>query len=223
MTIPRRRSLAEETTFCDHPSLSFINRHSDYVLLDRLYQWTMRLAASPNAAFWLFGIAFAEASFFPLPVDLLLIPMVLARRDRAWMLATICTIGSVAGGVLGWMIGAFLLQHVALPIVHFYHAETTLRALQARFVQYGVAIILIKGLTPIPFKIVTIAAGAAHFSLLPFIAASIVTRGARFFLVAGLLRIFGEPIQAFIERRLTLVLTAFLILVVVGIAALKYL
>ncbi|AOX17600.1 YqaA family protein [Kozakia baliensis] len=192
-------------------------------MLQRIYQRTLALSASPYAAWWLFAVAFAEASFFPLPVDLLLIPMVLARRDRAWTLATICTLGSVIGGILGWVIGAFLLQYVALPIIHFYHAEQTLANLQARFVQYGVMIILVKGLTPIPYKIVTIAAGAAHFPIMPFILASAVTRGARFFLVAGLLRIFGAPIQDFIERRLTLVMTGFLILVVAGVAALKFL
>ncbi|WP_367160563.1 YqaA family protein [Kozakia baliensis] len=192
-------------------------------MLQRIYQRTLALSASPYAAWWLFAVAFAEASFFPLPVDLLLIPMVLARRDRAWSLAAICTLGSVIGGILGWVIGAFLLQYVALPIIHFYHAEQTLANLQARFVQYGVMIILVKGLTPIPYKIVTIAAGAAHFPIMPFILASAVTRGARFFLVAGLLRIFGAPIQDFIERRLTLVMTGFLILVVAGVAALKFL
>ncbi len=196
---------------------------SEISLLQRIYQRTLALSASPYAAWWLFAVAFAEASFFPLPVDLLLIPMVLARRDRAWTLATICTLGSVIGGILGWVIGAFLLQYVALPIIHFYHAEQTLANLQARFVQYGVMIILVKGLTPIPYKIVTIAAGAAHFPIMPFILASAVTRGARFFLVAGLLRIFGAPIQDFIERRLTLVMTGFLILVVAGVAALKFL
>lgn len=129
----------------------------------------------------------------------------------------------MTGGILGWVIGALLLQHIALPIVQFYHAEHTLELLQERFRQYGVAIILIKGLTPIPYKIVTIAAGAAHFALLPFILASVVTRGVRFFLVAGLLRFFGAPVQDFIERRLTLVMTGFLILIVAGILALKFL
>ena len=182
----------------------------------------LSLSASPYAALWLFITAAAEASIFPIPVDLMLIPMVLARRDHAWRLAAICTAGSVLGAVVGWGIGAFLLQVVAMPLVHRYHAETTLAALQARFVQYGVLIVLVKGLTPIPFKIVTIAAGAAHFALLPFLAACVVTRGARFFLVAGLLKVFGAPIQDFIERRLTLVLLGVLFLVIAGILALKY-
>jgi membrane protein YqaA with SNARE-associated domain len=192
-------------------------------VLDRLYARTQALAASPHAVWWLFAIAFAEASVFPIPVDLMLIPMVLAQLDRAWWLAFVCTLGSVLGGLLGWVIGAFLLQHVALPIVHAYHAEATLALLQARFRQYGVWIILAKGLTPIPFKIVTIAAGAAHFALLPFFVACIVTRGGRFFLEALLLRLFGPRIEAFIAGRLTVVLLGFLILVIGGVAAVKWL
>jgi len=193
------------------------------VLLDRFYRRFEALAASPNAAWWLFVVAFAEASVFPVPVDLLLIPMVLARRDRAWWLASVCTVGSVTGGILGWVIGAFLLRHVAMPIVHFYHAEATLVRLQERFREWGVWIIIGKGLTPIPFKIVTIAAGAAHFALVPFVLASIVTRGGRFFLEAALLKVFGAPIQAFIERRLTLVMTGLLVLIVGGVLAIKFL
>lgn len=191
-------------------------------MFHKLYHRMLALSASPYATLWLFIIAAAEACIFPVPVDLMLIPMVLARRDRAWPLAAICTAGSVLGAVAGWGIGAFLLEVVAMPIVHLYHAETTLAALQARFVHYGVLIVLVKGLTPIPFKIVTIAAGAAHFALLPFLAACVVTRGARFFLVAGLLKMFGAPIQDFIERRLTLVLLGVLFLVIAGILALKY-
>lgn len=184
-----------------------------------LYRRTLALAASPHASWWLFAVAFAEASFFPIPVDLMLIPMVLAARERAFRLAAICTIGSVSGAMLGWVIGAVLLQHVALPIVHFYHAEHSLAMLQDKFRHYGVAIILLKGLTPIPFKIVTIAAGAAHFAILPFLAASLVTRGARFFLVATLLWFYGAPIKDFIERRLTLVMAGFLFLIIAGILA----
>ncbi|MBB2169050.1 DedA family protein [Gluconacetobacter aggeris] len=192
-------------------------------MLDRLYARTLSLAASRHAPLWLAVIAFAEASVFPLPPDILLVPMVLAHRDRAWALAALCTLASVCGGLLGWYIGAVLLQHVAMPIIHFYHAESRLAALQEQFRQWGVAIILFKGLTPIPFKIVTIASGAAHFPLLPFVLACIATRGARFFLLAALLRRYGAPIQSFIERRLTLVAALFGVVLVGGFAALKYL
>lgn len=192
-------------------------------MLNRLYARVLRHAASPNAPWWLVGLTFAEASFFPLPPETLLVPMVLSRRDKAWLYATLCTVASVTGGILGWVIGAFLLKHLALPIVHFYHAEHTLAALQEKFRQWGVWIILLKGLTPIPYKFVTIASGMAHFALLPFIAASLVTRGVRFFLVAGLLWKFGAPIEDFLERRLPLVMGVFAVLLVGGVLALRYL
>lgn len=192
-------------------------------MLNRLYARVLRHAASPNAPWWLVALAFAEASFFPLPPETLLVPMVLSRRDKAWVYAALCTAASVTGGILGWVIGAFLLEHLALPIVHFYHAEHTLTALQDKFRQWGVWIILLKGLTPIPYKFVTIASGMAHFALLPFIVASLVTRGVRFFLVAGLLWKFGAPIQDFLERRLPLVMGIFAVLLVGGLLALRYL
>ncbi|MFE8873915.1 YqaA family protein [Acetobacter persici] len=192
-------------------------------MLNRLYARVLRHAASPNAPWWLVALAFAEASFFPLPPETLLVPMVLSRRDKAWVYAALCTVGSVIGGILGWIIGAFLLEHLALPIVHFYHAEHTLAALQEKFRQWGVWIILFKGLTPIPYKFVTIASGMAHFALLPFVAASLVTRGVRFFLVAGLLWKFGAPIETFLERRLPLVMGVFAVLLVGGVLALRYL
>lgn len=192
-------------------------------MLNHLYARVLRHAASPNAPWWLVALAFAEASFFPLPPETLLVPMVLSRRDKAWVYAALCTVGSVTGGILGWIIGAFLLEHLALPIVHFYHAEHTLAALQEKFRQWGVWIILFKGLTPIPYKFVTIASGMAHFALLPFVAASLVTRGVRFFLVAGLLWKFGAPIETFLERRLPLVMGVFAVLLVGGVLALRYL
>lgn len=192
-------------------------------MLDNLYARVRTHAAGPQAPVWLALLSFAEASVFPLPPETLLIPMVLANRARAWQYAAIATVSSVLGGLLGWYIGAVLLEHVARPIVHFYHAEATLAALQEKFRQWGVWIVLIKGLTPVPYKFVTIASGAAHFALLPFMLASLVTRGVRFFLVAGLLRRFGAPIEAFIEQRLPLVCGVFAVLLVGGIIALRYL
>ncbi|MDI2090956.1 YqaA family protein [Commensalibacter oyaizuii] len=191
-------------------------------MLRRLYDRALQLAASRYATLWLAIIAFSEASFFPIPPDALLCPMILAKRAKAWFYATVCTISSVLGGLLGWIIGAFLLQYIAMPIVHFYHAEGQLLALQQKFNEYGVWIILIKGLTPIPFKFVTIASGAAHFSLIPFMTASLITRGVRFFIEAALLYKFGPPIQDFIEKRMIWVATAFCLLIIGGIFALKY-
>ncbi|MBS0966894.1 DedA family protein [Acetobacter okinawensis] len=192
-------------------------------MLDKLYARVLRHAASPHAPLWLAALAFAEASFFPLPPETLLVPMVLAHKDRAWRYAAICTVASVAGGLLGWLIGAMLLDTVAKPIVHFYHAEHTLAALQDKFRQWGVWIILFKGLTPIPYKFVTIASGMAHFAIFPFLCASFVTRGLRFVLVAGLLRRFGATVQDFLEHRLPLVTGVFAVLLLGGFLALRYL
>jgi membrane protein YqaA with SNARE-associated domain len=193
-------------------------------MLHRLYTRTLALAASPRAPWWLAIVAFAEASCFPIPPDALLIPMVLARPDRAWRLAAVCTAGSVAGGALGYAIGFFVFdQLMRLPLAHALFGPDPLGAFQAWYVQWGLAVILIKGLTPIPYKIVTIASGAAKFSFPVFMAASLVTRGARFFLVAALLRIFGTPVRDFIERRLTLVTSMLAAGIVGGFLVLRFL
>ena len=174
-------------------------------MLRRLYDRVLLLAASPRAPLWLALVSFAESSFFPVPPDALLVPMALARPDRAWRLAAICTISSVVGGMLGYLIGYALYAEVALPLVQFYHIQERMDAFVQGYNRWGVLIILVKGLTPIPYKIVTITSGLAGFSFPLFVAASVVTRGARFFLLAALLRRFGAPVRAFIEQRLMLV------------------
>lgn len=136
-------------------------------MLTLLYTRITELAASPRAVWWLVIVAMAEASVFPLPVDLMLVPMLLANRERAWFLALVCTLASVAGGLIGWVLGAFLMEHIGMPIAHFYHADQRILNLEAMFRHYGVWIILAKGLTPLPYKFVTLAAGAAHFSCCP--------------------------------------------------------
>ena len=166
-------------------------------------------------------ISFAEASFFPIPPDVLLIPMALARPQRAWLLALVCTAASVAGGALGYFIGYALFEILATPLLHAYHYEAAFARFKDSYAEYGLWVILLKGITPIPYKIVTIASGAAGFNFAIFMAASLVTRGARFFLVAGLLRYFGEPIRNFIERRLGWLLLAILIGIVGGFVVLK--
>ncbi len=190
-------------------------------MLRTLYDRVLSLAASRRAPWWLALVSFAESSFFPIPPDALLIPMVLARPERAWRLAAICTASSVLGGLLGYWIGYALYDQLALPLIRFYHYEAAADAFRARFNEWGLWVILIKGLTPIPYKIVTITSGAAHFPLGAFMLASLATRGARFFLLAALLRRFGEPIRAFIERRLTLVTTVSALAIVGGFLALK--
>src|SRR5262245_7795919 len=191
-------------------------------MMKRIYDWTMRTASHEKAPHGLFWVSFMESSFFPIPPDVMLIPMVLAKPAKAWVYATICTVGSVLGGILGYAIGYFLYGTVRLWLLQFYGLAKQAEAYRAAYNEWGLWIILVKGLTPIPYKLVTIASGAAAFNFWVFIAASIVTRGARFFLVAALLYWLGEPIREFIARRLTLVTTVFAIVLVGGFVAIKY-
>lgn len=192
-------------------------------LLDRLYGRLIALAAGRHAMAALVLVSFAEASFFPLPPDLLLVPMVLARPRRAFLIAAVCTLASVAGGFLGYAIGYLLFDAIGRPVLEFYHYMGDYNVLKAGFNRWGVWIIIIKGLLPIPYKLVTIASGFAQFSLLPFALASVVSRGLRFFLLAALFWLFGEPIRDFIERRLILVTTLFAVALVGGFVAAHYL
>src|SRR3984885_9469201 len=192
-------------------------------MLRRLYDWVLRLAGSPCAIPAMGVIAFAESSFFPIPPDVMLVPMVLTNRRKAFTIATVCTVGSVLGGLLGYAIGFYLFETAGAWLVKFYGLQSGLEKFRQGFDQYGIWIILIKGLTPIPYKLVTIASGAAHFDLFTFVWASIVTRGIRFFAVSALLWKFGEPIRAFIEKRLTLVTWLFLIALIGGFVAFRYL
>jgi len=192
-------------------------------MLRNVYHRTLALSASPRAGWWLAVVAFAEASFFPIPPDVLLIPMALARPERAWRLALICTIASVSGGALGYFIGYAVFNQLALPVIEFYGYGPKFAAFQAMYADWGVWVILIKGLTPIPYKIVTIASGAAKFNFWVFMAASAATRGARFFIVATLLHFWGEEVKDFIERRLTLVTTGIAVGVVGGFVVLRLL
>jgi membrane protein YqaA with SNARE-associated domain len=192
-------------------------------MLRRLYDWVIRLAGSPQAIPAMGVVAFVESSFFPIPPDVMLIPMVLANRTKAFRIALVCTVCSVLGGLVGYAIGYWLFETVGDWLIKAYGMQAGLDKFRAGFAEYGIWIILIKGLTPIPYKLVTIASGAAHFDLFTFVWASIVTRGARFFIVAALLWKFGEPIRAFIEQRLTLVTWLFLIALVGGFVAFRYL
>ena len=192
-------------------------------MIRRLYNWIMRLAAGPNAERALFAVAFAEASFFPIPPDVMLIPMCLAERRKALRFAAVCTVGSVLGGMLGYAIGYYLVESLGRWLLHLYGQEAALEVFRQQFAEIGLWFILIKGLTPIPYKVVTIAAGAAQFSLALFIGASILTRGLRFFAVAALLWKFGEPIREFVEKRLTLIATISVIVIVGGFVAVRYL
>ena len=183
-----------------------------------LYDWTLRMASHRHAIRWMAIISFCESSFFPIPPDAMVVPMVLARREQAYLIATVCTISSVLGGILGYAIGMFLYDSVGQWLIRVYGMAEGIEGFRETYREWGGWIILIKGFTPIPFKLVTIASGIAAFSFPIFVAASIVTRGARFFLIAWLLKRYGAPMQEFIERRLTLVGWTFLILLVGGFA-----
>lgn len=192
-------------------------------MFDRLTARLARLAGSRHAEFWLAAVSFAESSFFPVPPDALLLPMVAARPHRAVRLAAICTVASVLGGCLGYAIGAAFFDSIARPILHLYHADGDLGTFRAWYARWGLAVILIKGLTPIPYKLVTIASGAAHFNLWVFVAASIVTRGARFFLEAVLLRRYGGHLREIWDARPRLVLGGAAAGAVLLVAALRFL
>lgn len=183
----------------------------------------MRQAGSPHAMRGLGVVSFLESSVFPIPPDVMIVPMVLARPQDAWRIAAVATAASVVGGLAGYAIGYFLLETVGQWIIELYGLADKVAAYQQAYDRWGLWIILIKGLTPIPYKLVTIASGMAHFSLPVFVLASVLTRGARFFMVAALLRWYGPPIRDFIEARLTLVTSVFAALIVLGFLSLRYL
>jgi membrane protein YqaA with SNARE-associated domain len=192
-------------------------------MLRRLYDWCIGAAGQPHAAWIMGAVSFAESSFFPVPPDIMLIPMALARPDRAWFYATVCTLSSVAGGMLGYFIGAELYGSVGLWLIQLYGYGDKVEAFREAYAQYGGWIILLKGFTPIPYKLVTIVSGFAGFNFGWFVLLSLVTRGARFFLEAALLRRFGPQARAIIEKRLGFWVTISLVAVVAGIIAAGYL
>jgi membrane protein YqaA with SNARE-associated domain len=192
-------------------------------MIRRLYDWLMRIAAGPNAIPAMAAVSFIESSVFPIPPDALLIPLVIAAPRRAWWIATVCTVSSVLGGFLGYAIGYFLFDTVGRSVLEFYGAMGKYEVVKAAFDDYGAWFIVIKGMTPIPYKIVTIFSGVVHFDLLTFALSSLVSRAIRFYLVAGLLWWFGEPIRVFIERHLTLATTIFVVFLVGGFVLIRFL
>ena len=191
-------------------------------MLRKLYDRVLALAASDKAPWALAAVSFAESSFFPVPPDVMLAPMVAARPDRAFRYAAICTVASVVGGLLGYAIGVFLgpLAHSILTFFGHANGEAEFRAWFAR---YGLGVILLKGLTPIPFKLVTISAGLARFDLFTFVWAAILTRGARFFLEATVLKFYGPAILKEVEKRLTTYVIVGILVLAAGFAVLKLL
>ena len=185
-------------------------------MLRRLYNWCIDAAGKPRAA-WILGcVPFAESSFFPVPPDAMLIPMALARPDRAFFFAALCTATSVAGGILGYFIGAELYATAGQWLIHLYGYGDKVEAFRDAYAHYGAWIILLKGLTPIPYKIVTITSGFAGFNFGLFIVLSVITRGARFYLVAFLLNRYGDRARQVLEERLGLWTAIFLAVLVIG-------
>ncbi|AUG51717.1 YqaA family protein [Thalassospira marina] len=192
-------------------------------MLRRLYDWTLSLASHRHAAIALAVIAFVESSFFPIPPDILLIPMILAARNKAWRYATICMVASVLGGLAGYAIGHFLFESVGQPVLGFYGYASKFEQFRDYYNEWGAWAVFIAGVTPFPYKVITILSGVTGLDPVIFSVASVLARGIRFFLIAGLIWQFGPPIRDFIEKRLGLVFTIFIVGLVGGFVAIKYL
>ncbi|WP_068114812.1 YqaA family protein [Tropicimonas marinistellae] len=192
-------------------------------MLRGLYDWTISLAAGKHAMWALAIVAFIESSFFPIPPDVLMIPMILATPHRAFRIAMVAMVASVLGGMLGYAIGAFAFEQIGKPILEHLGKADKMEAFNERFNDFGFWAVLIAGLTPFPYKVITIMSGWTGLPFWTFMVTSIIARGGRFFLVAGLLWKFGEPIRDFIEKRLGLMLTLFVILLLGGFYLVKYL
>ena len=192
-------------------------------MLRRIYDWTMDLAAKPNAMLWLAVLAFAESSFFPIPPDVLIIPMVLAAPTRAWRLVAVATAASALGGLAGYAIGLFVFETLGRPILDFYGYFDKFERFQDWYREWGGWIVFAGGFSPIPYKVITIASGSVNLDLATFTVVSVISRGARFLLVAALLWRFGPPIRAFIERWLGPLTLAFVLLLVLGFVAVRFL
>ena len=191
-------------------------------MLRSLYDWTISLATSRYALWALAVVAFIESSVFPIPPDVLMIPMVLATPRKAWLIAGIATVSSVLGGILGYAIGALLFESVGQPILAALGKGDAVAEFNTRFNDFGFWAVLTAGLTPFPFKVITIMSGWTGMPLATFIVTSIIARGLRFFIVAGLLWKFGTPIRDFIERRLGLVFTLFVVILIGGFLLVRY-
>ncbi|MEL6677970.1 MAG: YqaA family protein [Pseudomonadota bacterium] len=192
-------------------------------MLRRMYDTTLALADSRYALWLLAVVAFVESSVFPIPPDVLMIPMILAAPHRAWLIAGICTVASVLGGAFGYWIGATAWEEFARPVLEFYGKSTDLSAFQVTYNEYGSLIVLFSAVTPFPYKVITILSGVLSLDFANFMFASLIGRGARFFIVAALLWKFGPPIKAFIEERLGLMFTLAMALLIGGFAAIRFL
>lgn len=189
----------------------------------KLYDWTLNKSSHPKAPWFLSIIAFSESSFFPIPPDIILIPMIIARRAKAWTYALICTISSVLGGIAGYLIGYFFYNSVGILIIQYYSLDNQFTIFESYYNNYGIWIVLGAGFTPFPFKFITIASGLFGLNLLLFTGVACIARGLRFFLLAGLLKIFGNFLTNLIDRYFNILVTIFFILFIGSFILLKYL
>ncbi|MEN3931741.1 YqaA family protein [Microvirga sp. W0021] len=188
-----------------------------------LYNWILSLAARPSAPWALSAVSFAESSFFPIPPDVMLVPMVLAKPERAWFYAFICTVASVLGGIVGYFIGAVLYDTIGVWLFNLYGLTEQAAVFRDTYGEYGAYAILIKGFTPIPFKLITITSGFANYPLFWFVILSALTRGARFFLVVALVKKFGPEIQHILDRHINIVGIIFIVVLIGGFVVFRYL
>ena len=201
-----------------------LTRICDYFrgMVQSVYDWMLRMAESPYAMYFLAMVAFIESSFFPIPPDIMIIPMVLAMPDKAWKIASIATVASVLGGCFGYGIGVFGYELIAKPILEFYGYMHQFDVFQSYYHEWGAWIVFGAGITPFPYKVITIASGVVDLNLWVFSLASVLARGMRFFLVAWLLKKYGEPMKDFIEKNLGKLSVLFLILLIGGFYSIKY-
>ena len=190
-------------------------------LIRRIYDEIINLSASKHALYWLAAISFIESSFFPIPPDIMLIPMILATPKQAWKIAGVCTLASVVGAYLGYIIGFYFFQLIAEPLLSFYGYLDKFNKFKDLYTEYGAWIVFGAGITPFPYKIITIASGVVHLNLAVFTVASILARGLRFFLIAWLLKAYGEKMKTFIEKNLGWLSVLFLVLLIGGFALIK--
>lgn len=201
-----------------------LRKVSDYfhAIVKATYDYMINLASRPNAMYFLFAVAFIESSFFPIPPDVMLIPMVLATPSKAWRIATVATIASVLGGAFGYAIGVFFFDLIARPILTFYGYMHQFDVFKEYYHEWGAWIVFGAGITPFPYKVITIASGVVHLDFVVFMWASVVARGFRFYLVAWLLKKFGEPMKDYIEKNLGMLSILFMALLIGGFACIKF-
>ena len=188
----------------------------------KLYDWTLKKASQKSAPWFLSVVSFAESSFFPIPPDIILIPMVLARRTKAFFYALICTLASVAGGIFGYLIGLMLFNSIGVLLINFYHLNEHVIQFKNYYNSYGAWIVIIAGFTPFPFKVITIASGLFQLNFLIFVICSLLSRGARFYIVSSLLYFFGDNIKIFIDKYFNFLTILFFILLIGGIFIFKF-